>query len=119
MESRLLSISSSLVITSTALNYLMPLTRSLAKEIVQAFSQVKQVDLRNEAEKYHGEWFSEVESICRAVDIEPTKPRTCARQTHRTNIQAQTASEYYRKTITIPLLDHQFPIHSTLTNSSQ
>lgn len=34
------------------------------------------------------------------------EPRLCARETYRSNVPSQTLKEYYRWTITIPLLDH-------------
>ena len=33
-------------------------------------------------------------------------PRTCARQRNRSNVPAQDACEYYRRDISVPLLDH-------------
>ena len=33
-------------------------------------------------------------------------PRTCGRQTQRSNIEADSPEVYYRRTLTIPLLDH-------------
>ena len=40
------------------------------------------------------------------MNIEPSLPRLCGRQKHRENVPAQTSSEYYRRIITIPVLDH-------------
>ena len=105
---------SALVITSTSLNYLLALTRSLqseAKDIVQAVSEVSNLktvlqDLRDNVDKYYDEWFSEIEQMCIAIGTEPSLPRLCTRQTHRSNVPAQTPKEYYRCTITMPLLDH-------------
>ena len=105
---------SALVITSSSLNYLMALIKSLqseAKDIVEAVSEIGNLrsvlqDLRDNVDKYHDEWFAEVEQMCTAVGTEPSLPRVCARQTHRSNVPSQTPTEYYRRTITIPLLDH-------------
>ena len=38
--------------------------------------------------------------------MEPSVPRRCGRQVHRSNVPADTPSEYYRRTISIPVLDH-------------
>ena len=105
---------SALVITSSSLNYLMALTKSLqseAKDIVEAVSEIGNLtsvlqDLRDNVDKYHDEWFAEVEQMCTKIGTEPSLPRPCARQTHRSNIPSQTPKDYYRQTITIPLLDH-------------
>lgn len=44
--------------------------------------------------------------MCSSVGIVPSLPRRCGRQTHRSNTPADTPSEYYCRTITIPFLDH-------------
>lgn len=41
--------------------------------------------------------------MCTATGTEPSLPRLCGRQTHRSNVPSQTPKEYYRR---IPLLDH-------------
>jgi hypothetical protein len=44
--------------------------------------------------------------MCSSIGIEPTLPRLCGRQRHRSNVPAQSPLEYDRRTITVPLLDH-------------
>ena len=39
------------------------------------------------------------------VDVTPNMPRICATQIHRTNIPAENVSEYYRRIITLPVLN--------------
>ena len=39
------------------------------------------------------------------LNIEPSAPRTCNRQTARNNVPASTPKEYYSRSISIPLLD--------------
>ena len=103
-----------LVIATECLKYLLGLTRSLqaeAKDIVQAVSEINTVnstlqDLRNNVEKYHNEWFADVEKMCESIGVEPSLPRLCGHQRHRSNIPTQTPSEDFRRTITIPILDH-------------
>lgn len=105
---------SALVIITACLQHLLGLTRSLqaeAKDIVQAVSEIKSVtatlqDVRNNVEEHHGRWFAEVEELCACMNTEPSLPRLCGRQRHRPNIPAQSPSEYIRRTISIPVLDH-------------
>ena len=40
------------------------------------------------------------------VGEEPRIPRRCARQIQRNNVPATTPSEYYRRAISIPMVDH-------------
>ena len=51
-------------------------------------------------------WFSTVESLCEKVSAEVVLPRACGRQRHRDNTPAESPSEYFRWTISIPVLDH-------------
>lgn len=105
---------SALVITTGCLQYLLGLTCSLqaeAKDIVQAVSGVKNViatlrDVRDNVERYHNEWFTEVGKMCNGMGTTPSMPRLCSRQCHRLNVTASNPSEYYRRTITVPVLDH-------------
>ena len=57
-------------------------------------------------DKHHNEWFAEVEKMCQSIGTTPSFPRLCVRQRHRSNVPATTPSEYYRRTITVPVLDH-------------
>lgn len=92
-----------LMITSSSLNYFLSLTRSLqseAKDIVQAVSEISNIktvinDLRENVDKYHSEWFLQVEEISTKIGTQPSLPRLCTRQTHRSNVPAETPSEYY------------------------
>lgn len=105
---------SALVVTSSSLGYLMALTKSLqseAKDIILAVSEVNNIvdvlkDLRENVDENHDRWFAEVATLCTCIGTEPSLPRLCGRQTQRSNIPSRTPNEYYKRTITIPLLDH-------------
>ena len=105
---------SALVITNECLHYFLGLTRSLqqeAKDIVQAVSEVDTLtsslnNVRENVDTHHNEWFETVSEMCSSVGTTPSMPRTCGRQCHRTNTPASTPSEYFKRTITVPILDH-------------
>ena len=105
---------SALVISSTSLQYLLGLTRSLqaeAMDIVQAVSEINIVittlkNVRDNVDRHHKEWFAEVEKMCTSIGTTPSMPRLCGHQRHRHNVPATTPSEYFRRIITVPLLDH-------------
>ena len=44
--------------------------------------------------------------MCDFIGTEPSLPRRCGQQTHRSNIPGDSPSAYYKRTISIPLLDH-------------
>ena len=60
--------------------------------------------------KHIDRWFKyAAEKVREAVgesDYEPSLPRLCSRQRNRANVLAETAEEYFRRTIAIPFLDH-------------
>ncbi len=105
---------SALVITNGCLQYLRGLTISLqeeAKDIVQAVSEIKTVtssleQVRENVDSYHSRWFETISEMCREVGVIPSMPRICSHQHHRANTPASDPSEYFRRNITVPILDH-------------
>jgi hypothetical protein len=105
---------SALVITNECLHYFLGLTRSLqqeAKDIVQAVSEVEVLTsslkkVRENVDSHHSEWFKTVSGMYSEVGTTPSLPRICGRQRHRPNTPASTPSKYFRRTITVPMLDH-------------
>lgn len=47
-----------------------------------------------------------VEQTCASLGIQPSLPWLCGHQCDRSNVPTQEPSEYYRRTITVPILDH-------------
>ena len=105
---------SALVITNECLHYFLGLTRSLqqeAKDIVQAVSEVTTLtstfkEVRENVDPYHDDWFKTVSDMCTEVGTTPSMSRICGRQRHRASTPASSPSEYFRRTITVPMLDH-------------
>lgn len=105
---------SALVITNCCLKYLQALTSNLqaeAKDIVAAVGEINTVistlqNVQDNIDTHHSRWFSTVEKMCGDVDTEPSVPRRCSCQAHRSNVPASTPSEYYCRSISIPLVDH-------------
>ena len=103
-----------LVITNSCLKYVQALTSNLqaeSRDIVSAVNEIDTVtstiqDVREHIQTHHAKWFLIVENMCSDVGIVPSLPRRCGRQIHRSNTPADTPSEYYCRTISIPLLDH-------------
>ena len=68
---------------------------------------------RNSIDSFHEVWYAEVLKLADKVSLEESKPRTVGKQTTRSNPPYKTISEYYKQTISIPLIDH---INSALQN---
>lgn len=62
--------------------------------------------VRDKIDNYHRQWFREVEEVSTAIGMEPSLPRRCGRQIHRSNVPGDTPSAYFKHSISIPLLDH-------------
>ena len=105
---------SALVITNECLQYLRGLTTSLqeeAKDIVQAVSEINTLtaslkEVREQVDYYHSRWYETVSEMCDKVGTTPSMPRICGRQSHRASTSSSSPSEYFKRTISIPLLDH-------------
>lgn len=79
-------------------------------DIVQAYDRVSRVtemltDIRDNAEKEFHEIFLDAGTMASKVGGNLHPPRTTARQTLRTNIEATTAEEYWRRAVFIPYVD--------------
>ena len=61
---------------------------------------------------FHDECYSKVLSLANKLGIDEYVPRVCKRQRNRDNPPHVSASDYYKKVVTIPVLDH---LHSELT----
>ena len=65
---------------------------------------LKQV--RENIDSSHSRWFETVSKMCNEVGTTPLMPRICGGQRHRASILAYNPSEYFRRTVTAPILDH-------------
>ncbi|CAB3999102.1 Hypothetical predicted protein [Paramuricea clavata] len=66
----------------------------------------KAENVRNEVDTKHDLWFEEAESVAEGVGTLPEKTSIASKQQHRANTPADTPSDYYRRVVTIPFLDH-------------
>ena len=104
---------SALVITNACLKYLQALTSNLqaeTKDIIAAVGEINTVistlpNVRDNIDTHHSRWFSTVK-MCEDLGTEPSVPRRCSRQNHQSNIPVSTPSEYYCRSLSIPLVDH-------------
>ena len=103
---------SALVITNECLQYLRGLTTSLqeeAKDIVQEVSEIKTLtssikQVREMLTSSTVGGLKQVSKMYTDVGTTPSMPRICGR--HRASILASNPPEYYKRTTTVPILDH-------------
>jgi len=100
------------ITTITRLPILKPLAIKLQKrdiDVYEEYSHIKDLkgelqDIRGEIDKYCCGG-SMATSTARKANIEPSMPRAVGRQQHRSNVEAGTPKDYYKRALTIPLLD--------------
>jgi hypothetical protein len=54
---------------------------------------------------FHHDLYLKITTMAHVVGTEPAQPRTCGRQQHRANAPADDVETYYRKNLTIPVID--------------
>ena len=103
-----------LIITKNIMSYSKILSVALqgtSIDIVKAFRMINLVkttlqDARDKITEFNNKWYNEAVILAEGVGIEPAVPRTASRMLHRGNIPALSASEFYKRNVAIPLLDH-------------
>ena len=63
-------------------------------------------DIRDNIEDIWSEWFDLAVSTAANVGVVPSIPRRTNQHQHGDNLPAQTQSDYYKRAVAIPLLDH-------------
>ena len=56
-------------------------------------------------DKYHDECYSEACKLAQETNANEFIPRACARQTARESFPAESPSQYYKLSLSIPLID--------------
>ena len=84
--------------------------QSSTLDIVEAYRQIDEgqfyKDIRRNVDVEFHKVYVHSERMGVAVNVEPCKPRNCARQRHRPNADAESIEEWFRKNVAIPFLDH-------------
>ena len=103
------------VVARRCLQYLKPLTVKLqkrARDVVDAYKKIANISncfqgLRENIDAvFSGTWFQEDSDVAESFGTTITMLRSSDRQTLRENHPADTAEEYYRRSVAVPFLDH-------------
>ena len=105
-----------LVLAQKVLSYTKGLSIKLQGRYVDVVRAYRDIELvkktlktsRSDIDAFHARIYEEVLAIAESVDIQESAPRfaNCSRQQHRSNPPADNTSEYYKRTLTISMLDH-------------
>ena len=63
-------------------------------------------DIRDNIEDIWTEWFDLAVTTAANIGVVPSIPRRTNQQQHRDNVPAQTSSDYHKRAVANPLLDH-------------
>ena len=102
-----------LVISRNVFDITLPVTQLLQAKNIDIMAGIELINslknlgmtIRNEIDFYHDNWYHQAISLAGKVGIEEWMPRTANRQTTRDNHPATNESEYYKRSITIPVID--------------
>lgn len=103
-----------LVLTQKVLAYTKGLSIKLQGryvDVVHAHRDIESVKSslernRSEIDVFHDRVYDAVLVLAQSVGIDESSPRISSRQQHRQNVPADNTKEYYKRTLTIPILDH-------------
>ena len=103
-----------LVLTQKILSYTKGLSVKLQGryvDVVRAHRDIEAVittikGARSRVDTFHALVYDQVLLLSQSIDVEETVPRLASRQQHRQNIPADNSRDYYKRTLTIPMLDH-------------
>ena len=115
-----------LVITKQLMDYFFPITRVLQTkdfDIAQRNEQIENLKktllkLREDVEDEHGSWYMIALNLAKANEVGEKLPRYCLRQIYEKNYPKDYVWQYYKKCVTIPLLDHMISEINTRFNNS-
>ena len=95
------------------LNYTKPLSVLLQKSGLDLCVASREVtiiqetlnDVRLSADERFADVYANIIRLGTVAGIEPSTPRVCGKQTHRSNVPARTAESYYRTSVFLPFVD--------------
>ena len=110
----------SLVTVARMLEVTRPLTKQLQSANIDFIDSIEKITLlfamlmrmRKEVNIFHNQCYTEAVELAGKIGTVPSRPRTVNIQVYRSNIPASSPSDYYKRNLTIPFLDH-------LTNEMQ
>ena len=76
-----------------------------SKRKIDVLSSQRQICLLN-VDETHARCYRKALQVAEKVNATETIPRVCKSQMYRDNIESRSPSEYFKRAVTIPFLDH-------------
>ena len=85
--------------------------QSSTMDTIDAYQQIDEIkifysEMRKNIDEHFHKTYEQSERMAAAVDVQPSKSRSCARQRHRPDAEAETIEDWYKINVAIPFLDH-------------
>nr|XP_047123059.1 52 kDa repressor of the inhibitor of the protein kinase-like [Hydra vulgaris] len=64
------------------------------------------ISVRNNIDSFHNNCYEAACLLSSKAEIFVSKPRTCSIQKNRSNVPSESVSEYFKRAVTIPFIDH-------------
>ncbi len=80
-------------------------------DVVRAYQDIESVKkvirgVRSRVDDFHSLMYQAVLTLSESVGVTESAPRRASRQQHRSNAPSDNVSDYYKRNLTIPVLDH-------------
>ena len=103
-----------LVLTRSVLDMTLPVTQLLQSKSIDICDGLHLIESlkalvitrRQDVDEFHSKWYKKTLTLTGEINITVTLPRVAGTQISASNIPAESVSDYFKRTITIPLLDH-------------
>lgn len=99
--------------------------QSRVLDVVEAYRKIDEVkqfykEIRKNIDVEFHKVYAQSERMGASVNVEPCKPRSCSRQRHRANADAETVEEWFLRNGAIPFVDHIIvELHSRFSAPAQ
>ncbi|XP_065668089.1 52 kDa repressor of the inhibitor of the protein kinase-like [Hydra vulgaris] len=103
-----------LVVTTRVFDFTIPVTRLLQSKTIDILDGLHLItalkntfiSIRNDIDSFHNNCYEAACLLLSKAEIFVLKPRTCSIQKNRFNVPSESVSEYFKRAVTIPLIDH-------------
>ena len=103
-----------LVVSRNVLDMTLPVTELLQARAIDIMDGIHLIDslktlvasVKSQVDHYHDKWYSEAVALAEQIKVKEEMPRSIARQCYRDNPPASNASEYFKRALTINLVNH-------------
>ncbi|XP_065683286.1 52 kDa repressor of the inhibitor of the protein kinase-like [Hydra vulgaris] len=103
-----------LVVTTRVFDFTLPVTRLLQSKTINILEGLHLItalkntfiSIRNDIDSFHNNCYEAACLLSSKAEIFVLKPRTCFIQKNRSNVPSESVSDYFKRAVTIPLIDH-------------